>query len=92
VVGKHRELRALHIVSEVENGPDEAQALLVGGRIVALLWLQGAAVEPHGFQLAVLLLLEQSEAQLGIARIEVDGEGRSAAGERQDRRMNQRVA
>jgi len=75
----------------VNHGPEEVQALLLAGRIVSLMGLQGAAVGPHGFQLAVLLLFEQSATQLGVARIDVDGEGRSAAGERQVRRMKQRV-
>jgi len=79
-------------VAEVEHGPDEAQALLLGGRVIALLGLQGAAVEYHGFQLAVRLLLEQGAPQLGVARIDVDGEGRAAAGERQDWRVKQSVA
>ena len=92
VVGTHREPRAVHIVSVAEHGPNEAQALLFGGRVVSLLGLQSTAVEPHGCQLAVLLLLEQSTTQLGVARIDVDGEERSAAGERQDRRMKRRVA
>jgi len=92
VAGTHRESQALEIVSEMMQGPDEAEALLLGGRIVALLGLQGAAVKPHAFELAVLLLLEQSATQLGVVRIDVDGEGRSAPGKRQDRRMKQRVA
>jgi len=92
MVGTHREPQTLHIVAEVEHGADEAQALFLGSRIVAFLWLQGPAVESHGFQLAVWLLLEQGATQLGVARIDVDGEGRAAAGERQDWRIKQSVA
>ena len=92
MVGTYREPRALNTVVEVEHGPDEAQDLLLGGRIVALLGLQGEAVESLGFQLALRLLLEQGATQLCVARIDVDGEGRAAAGERQDWRMKQSVA
>jgi len=91
-VGSYREPRVLHIVAEVEHGPDEAQALLLCGRLAALLGLQGTAVESHGFQLAVWLLLEQGETELGVARTDVDGEGRAAARERQELRMKQSVA
>jgi len=92
VVGTYREPPALHIVAEVEHGPDEAQALLLSGRLIALLGLQGAVVESHVLQLAVRLLLEHGAAQLGVACIDVDGERSAAARERQDWRMKQSVA
>ena len=92
MVGTHREPRALHIVAEVEHGQDEAQELLLGGRLVALLGLQGADVESHGFQLNFRLLFEQSATQFGVARIDVDGEGRAATGERQFWRVRKSVA
>jgi len=92
VVGTHREPRALQIVAEVEHGPDEGQALLLGGRIFLFLGLQGAAVASHEFRMAVRLLFEQSALQLSVGRIDVAGEGRAAAGERQDSRMKKNVA
>ena len=71
VVGTHRDRRALHLVAEVELGPDQAQAFLLGARIIALLGLHSAAVEPHGFQLALWLLVELIATQVGVARIDV---------------------